>query len=172
MSEENGFLVPENELVSREEIRENPPHLLFTNYSMLEYLMIRPNDYALFTPKRLKNWKYVVLDEAHTYSGALGIEVSYLLKRLTGLAKERPNFILTSATLGKEGEDEEEIVNFASKLTSVKFNQEDIIFAKREKVDRNKIEYRLPADLYLDLKKSLNDIEGIRSLSEKYIGIC
>jgi len=43
--------LPSNELISREEIRENPPHLLFTNYSMLEYLLIRPNDYAIFTPR-------------------------------------------------------------------------------------------------------------------------
>ena len=169
LTEENGFFIPENELVSREEIRENPPHLLFTNYSMLEYLMIRPNDYALFTPKRLKNWKYVVLDEAHTYSGALGIEVSYLLRRLTGLSEYRPNFILTSATLGKEGEDEDDIIKFASKLTSVRFEKEDIIFAKREKIDRDKVEYRLPAKLYTDLKSSLENHDRIKDLAEDYI---
>ncbi|GAA1086672.1 DEAD/DEAH box helicase [Nocardiopsis metallicus] len=33
-----------NELLSREEMRENPPHLLLTNYAMLEYLLLRPKD--------------------------------------------------------------------------------------------------------------------------------
>ena len=99
LGEENDVIIPDNELVSREEIRENPPHLLFTNYSMLEYLLIRPNDYAIFEEQRLQNWKYVVLDEAHTYNGSLGIELSLLLRRLTGLAPKRPQFILTSATL-------------------------------------------------------------------------
>ena len=75
LGEENDVVIPDNELVSREEIRENPPHLLFTNYSMLEYLLIRPNDYAIFEEQRLQNWKYVVLDEAHTYNGSLGIEL-------------------------------------------------------------------------------------------------
>ena len=63
--EDNGVVIPDNELLSRSEIRENPPHLLFTNYSMLEYLLIRPNDYSIFESSRLNNWKFVVLDEAH-----------------------------------------------------------------------------------------------------------
>ena len=36
------------ELVFREEMRDNPPHILLTNYSMLEYLLIRPEDSPLF----------------------------------------------------------------------------------------------------------------------------
>lgn len=99
--EENDTYIPDNELVSREEIRNNPPHFLFTNYSMLEYLLIRPNDYSIFSPERLNNWKFVVLDEAHSYYGSLGIELSLLMRRLTGLATKKPRFILTSATLGE-----------------------------------------------------------------------
>ena len=30
-----------NEMVSREEMHANPPHLLLTNYAMLEYLLLR-----------------------------------------------------------------------------------------------------------------------------------
>jgi len=36
------------ELVLRKEMREKPPHILLTNYSMLEYLLIRPDDSPLF----------------------------------------------------------------------------------------------------------------------------
>lgn len=128
---ENDTFIPENELVSREEIRKNPPHLLFTNYSMLEYLLIRPNDYSIFVPERLNNWKFVVLDEAHSYYGSLGIELSLLMRRLTGLAPNKPRFILTSATLGEQGKSEREIVNFARSLTSASFDIQDIIFSKR-----------------------------------------
>lgn len=127
---ENDTFIPENELVSREEIRKNPPHLLFTNYSMLEYLLIRPNDYSIFAPERLNNWKFVVLDEAHSYYGSLGIELSLLMRRLTGLAPKKPRFILTSATLGEQGKSESEIVNFARSLTSASFDIQDIIFLK------------------------------------------
>ena len=36
------------ELVLRSEIRQHPPHILLTNYSMLEYLLLRPQDTPLF----------------------------------------------------------------------------------------------------------------------------
>lgn len=62
---------------------------------------------------QLKKLKFVVLDEAHSYYGSLGIELSLLMRRLTGLAPKKPRFILTSATLGEQGKSESEIVNFA-----------------------------------------------------------
>jgi ATP-dependent helicase YprA (DUF1998 family) len=37
-----------NELICREQMRKTPPHILFTNYAMLEYLLIRPLDSELF----------------------------------------------------------------------------------------------------------------------------
>ncbi|NLA97111.1 MAG: DEAD/DEAH box helicase, partial [Spirochaetales bacterium] len=38
----------DNELKSREEMHENPPHLIATNYAMLEYLLLRPDATNLF----------------------------------------------------------------------------------------------------------------------------
>lgn len=168
LKEKEGIIVPPNEIISREEIRNNPPHLLFTNYSMLEYLLIRPNDYALFMPKRLNNWKYVVLDEAHTYSGALGIEISMLMRRLTGLAKKKPRFILTSATLGSEGKSEKEIISFANCLTSQKFEINDIIFSKRIYLDKNKIGYYVENSDYSNILKTLNNLDEFNSYLSKY----
>ena len=167
--EENGVSLPLNELVSREEIRANPPHLLFTNYSMLEYLLIRPNDYALFKPERLNNWKYVVLDEAHTYTGSLGIELSMLMRRLTGMAKEKPKFILTSATLGKQGESEKEIVEFARKMTSAKFEISDIIYSSRIQLRRELVSYRIDGQVYIDLKQNLNNISNMKRVANSYL---
>ena len=153
-----GARLPKNEIIFRKDLRENPPHLLFTNYSMLEYLMIRPNDFAIFTPERLKNWKYIVLDEAHTYSGAQGIEVSVLLRRVTALAQTKPRFILTSATLGKQGESEEDIVNFANNLTSSDFIESDIIFSTRENVLKEDNNYSVLGEDYISLKNGNNDV--------------
>ncbi len=122
----------ENELASREEIINNPPDILFVNYSMLEYMMIRPVEQKLFSKEVLRNWKFMVLDEAHSYNSALGIELSYLLRRVQGWANKSPQFILTSATLGEEGKSNKEIVEFAVNLTSVSYNEDNIIFAKRD----------------------------------------
>ena len=166
--EEYEIHIPKNELVSREEIRKNPPHLLFTNYSMLEYLLIRPNDYAIFEPSRLQNWKFVVLDEAHSYSGSLGIELSLLIRRLTGLAPKKPRFILTSATLGEQGKSESKIVEFARNLTSANFEIEDIIFSKRIPLNPVKLMYSVAGPDYTALKAAIKDIEQIKKIASKY----
>lgn len=55
-------------------------HLLLTNYMMLEYLLVRPADReALFANHRCR---FVVLDEVHTYRGALGANIALLVRRL------------------------------------------------------------------------------------------
>ena len=170
LGEENDTIIPDNELVSREEIRNNPPHLLFTNYSMLEYLLIRPNDYSIFEPERLKNWKYVVLDEAHTYGGSKGIELSLLMRRLTGLALKKPQFILTSATLGEEGKSEEDIIKFATNLTSASFSQSDIIFSERIKL-KTEAEYRVSGKDYIAIKNANGDLEQIYNIASQYLNL-
>lgn len=170
--EENGVVIPPNELLSRKEIRDNPPHLLFTNYSMLEYLLIRPNDYSIFEVERLNNWKFVVLDEAHSYYGSLGIELSLLMRRLTGLAKKKPRFILTSATLGEKGKSENEIVDFARSLTSVDdFDVKDIIFSKRIPLDAAKLEYTVDGADYTALKAAEDDSAKVKQIASKYVSL-
>jgi ATP-dependent helicase YprA (DUF1998 family) len=70
------------ELVLRTEMRNTPPHILLTNYSMLEYLLLRPDDSPLFDNGRAQWWQFLVLDEAHQYRGSNGVEMAMLLRRL------------------------------------------------------------------------------------------
>ena len=42
----------ENELLSRKAMQATPPHILLTNYAMLEYLLLRPADMDLFEGAR------------------------------------------------------------------------------------------------------------------------
>ncbi|MGQ9369061.1 DEAD/DEAH box helicase [Azospirillum sp. ST 5-10] len=64
----------------REAMRRNPPHILLTNYMMLEYLLVRAADREdLFADHRCH---FVVLDEVHTYRGSLGANIALLLRRL------------------------------------------------------------------------------------------
>ena len=159
--------IPENELISREEIRNNPPHLLFTNYSMLEYMLIRPTDNKLFLRENLNNWKFVVLDEAHTYHGALGIEISMLLRRLTALVDRKPRFILTSATLGEKSKSEEQIIDFAKNLTSSDYSKDDIIFSTREPF-KGIARYCVKGEDYIQLKQCVQKNENIDFICELY----
>ncbi len=129
-----------NEMITRKEIQDNPPHILFTNYSMLEYLLIRPSDSHMFlNSKYLEYWRFIVLDEAHTYRGAAAIEMSLLLRRVVGMAPQEIQFILTSATLGKANDRKglDDIVTFAQNLTNRKFTVDDIIFAKYKDIGLN-----------------------------------
>jgi ATP-dependent helicase YprA (DUF1998 family) len=70
----------------REEMRANPPHILLTNYMMLEYLLVRPADReGIFANHRCR---FLVLDEVHTYRGILGSNIALLVRRLkTHLAR-------------------------------------------------------------------------------------
>ncbi len=84
-----GVTLPDDsELLTRHEIQCAPPDLLVTNYSMLEYMMMRPIERSIFDMTReflehnLDEDFLVVLDEAHLYRGAAGAEVSLLLRRL------------------------------------------------------------------------------------------
>jgi hypothetical protein len=64
----------------RRQLREHPPHILLTNYMMLEYLLVRPADRdALFANHRCR---FVVLDEIHSYRGTLGANIALLFRRL------------------------------------------------------------------------------------------
>lgn len=111
----------------RARLRNHPPHLLLTNYMMLEYLLVRPKDRdAIFRNHRCR---FLVLDEVHTYRGSLGANIALLLRRLRehlrGAAQDwlpdhpdrprrfpEPLFIATSATIktvDEQGRSQEEV---------------------------------------------------------------
>lgn len=99
----------DRELLTRHEIQERTPDLLVTNYSMLEYMLLRPIERSIFNQTRAwleadpKNQFLIILDEAHMYRGVGGAEVGLLLRRLMsrlGINRERVKCILTSASLG------------------------------------------------------------------------
>ncbi len=75
----------------REDMRRNPPHILLTNYMMLEYLLVRPADRdGIFANHRCR---FLVLDEVHTYRGTLGSNIALLVRRLqTHLAQARQDW--------------------------------------------------------------------------------
>ena len=116
-----------NERYSREEIWAKPPHILLTNFAMMEYLLLRPCDAELFKNNRLQ---FIVLDEAHSYGGAQGIEIAYLMRRLRQYLAKPPTsvqFVLTSATMGSGPEAGQAILQFGQDLTGAQFKPEDLL---------------------------------------------
>lgn len=123
-----------NEMMCREMMAENPPHILLTNYAMLEYMLLRPDTAPFFDNSSAKNWRFIVIDEAHTYKGANGTEIAYLLRRLKERIRHNMDkdfrCIATSATLGSE-DGKEGLAQFAQALFGEPFSAEDIITTKR-----------------------------------------
>ena len=133
-----------NELIFREEMRETPPHILLTNYSMLEYLLIRPSDSPLFDDGRGINWQFLVLDEAHQYHGTKGMEIGMLIRRLkqrlrSGGRQEPFRCIATSATLSssQQKEDRQVVKEFAQELFGEPFLPTGLIFGEQLPPDNN-----------------------------------
>lgn len=127
------------ELVFRDEMRDSPPHILLTNYSMLEYLLIRPADSPLFDNTGGRHWQFIVLDEAHQYRGAKGMEMGMLIRRVKQRVRdggrEGPfRCIATSATLssGEDEQDKQKIARFAKQLFDEPFGSSGVVFGTTE----------------------------------------
>ena len=159
--------VPNNEITTRTKLREEKPSILFTNYSMLEYMLIRPVDRELFSKDALSNWRYVVMDEAHTYKGASGIENAILMRRLCGFSNRHPQFILTSATLGSGKEDINKIIEFATKLTNSNYVEDDVIFSDRISIENYKELYSIDPLDYETINKT-NSYDEVLPFLKKY----
>ena len=120
--DEEGVPIPYEECWSREEIRTRRPRLLISNYSQLEYLLLRDKDLGLFQEAPLR---FLVFDEVHTYTGALGSEVACLIRRLRRVARKVADQVVcigTSATVqDRSGKIDAETATkaFASRLFGV-----------------------------------------------------
>ncbi len=133
---------PENQINCRKEMWENPPHILITNYSMLEYALVRQKDIPIFNYSKNK-LHTIILDEAHTYDGALAAEISMLLRRI--LLKmdinnnEKIQYFATSATIGdiKTEKGQMELRRYAADIFSKNIANIDLIVGEREITDKN-----------------------------------
>ena len=116
-----GNQIPENWRLSRKCMRDQPPHILVTNYSMLEHLLLLPQNAPLFANADLQ---FIVLDEIHTYRGAQATEVALLLRKLTnkfGNPNRPPVCIGTSASLSQGQGATQAITEFAGRLFGASF---------------------------------------------------
>lgn len=95
------------EMITRFEMQKNAPDILITNYSMLEYMLMRNIEQNIWI--KTKEWLadennklLFIIDEAHMYKGAAGGEVSLLIRRLfnkLNIDRSRVQFILTTASM-------------------------------------------------------------------------
>lgn len=143
---------PAEERVFRGEFETDPPDLFLTNYQMLEYLLLRGDGRKIFGHHSVR---YIVLDEMHTYRGALGSDVAALLRRLrialaaTSAIEPEIVFVGTSATLqrGIERNDDprRSIALFFEQLTGAPLDVENVLGEQPIELPDDARQHLLPA---------------------------
>ena len=120
-------------LTDRGQLQSTPPDILITNYKMLDLILQRPIDSALFGPRQLA---YIVVDEFHTYDGAQGTDVAMLLRRLNAAVGDRGVCpVATSATLAS-GEGASDLIReVAEDVFGVEFTPDSVIVEDRLEAD-------------------------------------
>lgn len=184
------------QLISREQIRNNPPQILFTNPTMLEYMLVRNADVPILEKSKGK-LRWILLDEAHTLTGSKAAEMALLIRRVVSafdVKIEDLRFAITSATVGDGNTDV--LKKFMSNLCGISENQIEVISGKRvndaiedneipnisEKLSQGKIkalrnELLNKAGLTqseigrgLGINDKYEQLEAIDTISEKVIG--
>ncbi len=162
------------ELTLRYEMQNHTPDILITNYSMLEYMLIRKVESNIW--KETKEWLrlneenklLIIIDEAHMYSGASGGEVALLIRRLfskLGITHEKIQFIMTSASMPNETiEDSEYIKQFAENLSGCKADSFTYLYGDKEEIKLlNEITFDINKLANLDLDTSILDEKTIEN---------
>lgn len=119
-------------ITDREEMQRNPPDILLTNYKMLDYLLIRPADQALWAMNTPTTLRYLVVDELHTFDGAQGTDLALLIRRIKaklGIPEGQLACVGTSATLGSGGTAD--IIDYASKVFGETFASDSVVVEDR-----------------------------------------
>ena len=117
----------------REEMRLHPPHILLTNYMMLELIMTRGGrDYEIKN-NILQNIRYLVFDELHTYRGRQGSDIALLIRRIKSSAAGSIICIGTSATMVASDtatpyEQKKTVAETGSKIFGSEIKPEQIVY--------------------------------------------
>lgn len=120
-------------LQEKTSIQNNPPHIILTNYVMLELMLTRSYENALVASPELK---FLVLDELHTYRGRQGADVAVLIRKLRQRCGQDLLCIGTSATMSSEGNRSnrrQTVAEVASKLFGVEVQPDNVIDETLEK---------------------------------------
>ncbi len=157
------------ELISREAIRETPPQILFTNPTMLNYMLLRNKDRTILEKSEGK-LRWILLDEAHTYTGSAAAELALQLRRVLqafNVTVDQVNFAVTSATMGDSADAQIRLKTFVSQLTGKQPKDIVIIGGQRiiPQLNEKKAQDRLNK-INKDLKTSI-DLEQVKTMREK-----
>lgn len=157
------------ELISRDAIRDTPPQILFTNPTMLNYMLLRNKDRPILDKSR-GQLRWILLDEAHTYTGSAAAELALQLRRVLqafDVTVDQVNFAVTSATMGDPEEAQIRLKTFVSQLTGKK--PEDIVIIGGQRIipQLNEEKAQECLDKINDGLNTSIDLEQVKQMREK-----
>lgn len=118
-------------VTTRSELHSTPPDIILTNPTMLEYMLLRDKDQKLFSYQSLK---WIVVDEAHTFTGAGAAELAMLIRRVVnafGIDTEKDlRFAASSATIGKGSGDN--LKQFISDISGISANKVEVVVGEKK----------------------------------------
>lgn len=120
-------------ITDHETMLSSPPDILLTNYKMLDYLLVRPKDAALWCENHPETLKFIAVDELHTFDGAQGTDLACLLRRLKARLFTPSGSLCcigTSATMGAK-ESAENIRSYAEQVFGEPFESDAVITEDR-----------------------------------------
>lgn len=129
-------MTPDYVITCKKTLRDSPPDILLTNYKMLDYLLIRPQDRPLWRFNEPGRLRYLVVDELHTFDGAQGTDLACLVRRLRHRLAigDELACVGTSATIGGE-ESVSQLTAYASQIFSTAFGRDAVILEDRLQAD-------------------------------------
>jgi superfamily II DNA helicase RecQ len=151
---------PKEERVSRAEMRKHPPQILLTNVKQLELLLTRQRDIEMFNGATLD---FLVVDEAHTFSGSQGAETACLIRRLRAFCGKQPTetiCIATSATIADPHttESRQVVANFAHRFFGVPQTQVELVVEEYDERPNWAQQRCMPPVLTGDPQNRLNQV--------------
>lgn len=161
----------ESQLRGRNEIRQTPPQILLSNPSMLEYILVRGSDQTIMQQSR-GQLRWIVIDEAHSYSGSSAAELKYQIRRILdafGTDISRVRFACTSATIGGEN-GTESLKKFIASLTGQDEHRIKVIGGTRQIPELTETELgdlltstdiSLSASNVMKVRKDINECAGL-----------
>jgi ATP-dependent helicase YprA (DUF1998 family) len=158
---------------ARQLLRDNPPHILLTNYMMLELLLTRIKERPI-RDAIYDNLRFLVFDELHTYRGRQGADVAMLIRRINSRCSQKLTYIGTSATMVSEGNTfarHTQIARVAKTLFGRDFTPDQVI---NEKLTRSfSLTNSLPTETQLSeaIAKGINIIDGIDELKMNPVAV-
>ena len=120
-------------ITDHETMLGTPPDILMTNYKMLDYLLVRPRDAALWKENNPDTLKYIAVDELHTFDGAQGTDLACLLRRLKSRLWTPGGYLCcigTSATMGSR-DNSQCILKYAEEIFGEPFEKDAVVTEDR-----------------------------------------